>query len=179
MKLATALLMLLIATGVCSSKKSFGQSGAVDVSGSWQAWFCPQRAALPDPEKCSSFALELFQYGDRICGSHSFATPRGARLDEGGAPSIRGKANGDTGTLSIDSSRFEGQLHAEVKRNGSQLHWRRTNDPPGGYLIPESATLSRVKQGAALSLDFVEQLRRTCSSQPNSGVQPTPENGRG
>jgi len=81
--------------------------------------------------------------------------------------------------VSVESSRFEGELHAEVRRNASKLDWRRTDDSPGEYLIPESATLNRVEQGKALSLEFVEQLRRACSSQPNSGVQPTPENGRG
>ena len=178
MKLAAVLLMILMTAGACSLKR-LGQSDDLNVSGSWVAWFCAPDVATPSSEKCSTFALELLQYGDRICGSHSFATQRAARLDEGGAPSIRGKARGGVGMVSVESSRFEGELHAEVKRNASKLDWRRTDDSLGEYLIPESATLNRVEQGKALSLEFVEQLRRACSSQPNSGVQPTPGNGRG
>jgi hypothetical protein len=146
-----------------------GLAGAQDFNGSWTAWICPPGVAA-GPEKCSSFVLALYQKEDRLCGSHLFATVGARQIDEGGLPSLAGTIAGTSAVISVESvlSAPPVQMKVELSLEQGRLRWRRLENPPGDYLLPMSARLSR-SQHASLFNPVVEQrLAAACSQLLNA-----------
>ncbi|TFW09850.1 hypothetical protein E4K72_03925 [Oxalobacteraceae bacterium OM1] len=134
---------------------------ADDMSGVWTTWICPQ-GVQADPGKCSNFALELHQQDGRLCGSHLFATPGAARMDEGSAPSITGEVSGDTANVVITSGRTAARMRVELSLAKGALQWLRLQNPSGDYLLPMTARLTRSKSRTMFAPLFEHELKAAC-----------------
>lgn len=144
----------------------FGLSKAAvaqQFAGDWVAWFCPANVKA-DPEKCSSFAVVLFEQRGRLCGSHSFATPRGARLDEGAAASIIGTTSKQTAAATIQSGRSGQQMRVQFRLSGDRVDWQRIDQPAGDHLLPVSARLQRAKRGSLFEESYVAEIEVACAA---------------
>jgi hypothetical protein len=94
-----------------------------DFSGTWTVDWCDKRR--PSTE-CGGFTVHLLQKGDRICGTHSAASPGLSRLDEGADRSIVGLVVGRTAVLTIQSGRSEGIYLVSARKRTVTIDWRRT-----------------------------------------------------
>ncbi|HJV87422.1 MAG TPA: hypothetical protein VJ698_18280 [Noviherbaspirillum sp.] len=136
-----------------------------DFSGAWVAWLCPHDVKR-ESGKCSNFVLELHQKDDKLCGAHFFATAGAASIDEGAAPSIMGEIVNGTASVTTISSRAPTpvRLRAEIRKVEGGLQWRRLDEPPGDYLLPERARLTKSKSRTLFAPVFAQQLTAACSS---------------
>lgn len=136
-----------------------------DFAGAWNGWVCPA-GVKSHPAKCANFGLELHQKADKLCGSHVFATPGAKELDEGGTPSLIGDVVNEVGFAAVVSGRSEmpTQLQVELKVIKNTLHWRRLDTPPGDYLLPKSAKLTRSKSKSMFAPLFAQQLQTACAN---------------
>lgn len=157
--LARCLPAVLLAVLACRP----GLAGAQDFSGSWTAWICPPGVAS-GPEKCSSFVLAMYQKGDRLCGSHLFATVGAHQIDEGGLPSLSGTVSGTSAAIQVESVRDATPIRvkAELTLDQGRLRWHRLEDPPGEYLLPMSARLGKSRHASLFNPVFEQRLEAAC-----------------
>lgn len=94
-----------------------------DFSGTWTVDWCDKRR--PSTE-CGGFTVHLMQKGDRVCGTHSAASPGLSRMDEGAARSIVGQVVGRTAVMTIQSGRTEGIYLVSARKRTATIDWRRT-----------------------------------------------------
>lgn len=143
-------------------------AGDTDFSGTWTAWVCPKGDASgqPNPARCSSFVLSLYQKEDKLCGSHLFATAGATQLDEGGAPSLAASIEKDAAHGTIESRRGAApvQLRFDLKVSDNVLTWQRLDSPEGEYMLPRSARLRRSAKGDLFGPVFVQRLSAVCAS---------------
>jgi hypothetical protein len=139
-----------------------------DFSGNWTAWICPkgEASSQPDPARCSSFVLSLYQKENKLCGSHLFATAGATQLDEGDAPSIAASIEKDAAHGTVESRRGATpvQLHVDLKVSDNVLTWQRTDNPGGDYMLPRSARLRRSVKGNLFGPEFAQRLSAVCAS---------------
>jgi hypothetical protein len=142
--------------------------GDNDFSGTWTAWVCPKGEASgpPNPARCSSFVLSLYQKENKLCGSHLFATAGATQLDEGGAPSLVASIENGAAHGTIESRRGAApvQLHFDLKVSDNVLTWQRLDSPEGEYMLPRSARLRRSVKGNLFGPVFVQRLSAVCAS---------------
>lgn len=140
-----------------------GLADAQDFSGSWTAWICPPGVAS-GPEKCSSFVLALYQKEDRLCGSHLFATVGARQVDEGSLPSLSGTVSGSSAAIQVESVRDATPVRVKVELalERGRLRWRRLEDPPGEYLLPMSARLSKSRHASLFHPVLEQRLAAAC-----------------
>jgi hypothetical protein len=138
-------------------------AAAEDFSGAWTASVCPP-GAQNDSGRCSDFVLELMQKDDKLCGAHVFATAGAARMDEGAAPSLTGKAADGAATATVTSGRAPIRVQVELTMANGQLQWKRLENPKGDYLLPLSAQMTRSKRKTLMAPLFEQELRAACSS---------------
>ncbi|MDB5823721.1 MAG: hypothetical protein JWR21_2425 [Herminiimonas sp.] len=140
----------------------------VDFSGNWTAWICPkgEASSQPDPARCSSFVLSLYQKENKLCGSHLFATAGATQLDEGDAPSISASIEKDGARGTVESRRGATpvQLHVDFKVSDNVLTWQRTDNPGGDYMLPRAARLRRAAKGNLFGAEFAQRLSAVCAS---------------
>lgn len=136
-----------------------------DFSGTWVAWICPAGVAR-ESGKCSNFVLELHQQGGKLCGAHFYATAGAASVDEGAAPSITGDIAADSVDAIAISSRpaTPVRVHVELTKRNGMLHWQRLESPPGDYLLPRSARLSKSAKRTLFMPVFEQELKAACLS---------------
>jgi hypothetical protein len=134
-----------------------------DFTGVWMATICPP-GIKSDPGRCAHFVLELFQKEDRLCGSHVFATAGAAQMDEGGTPSITGQVAEGIAHVTVQSGRGSPPMRvpAELRVVNDRLQWKREETPPGDYLLPLSAQLSKSKSKTMFAPTFAQQLQAAC-----------------
>lgn len=150
-----------------SPSQSFA-TGDNDFSGTWTAWVCPKGDASgqPNPARCSSFVLSLYQKENKLCGSHLFATAGATQLDEGGAPSLAASIENDAAHGTVESRRGAApvQLRFDLKVSDNVLTWQRLDSPEGEYMLPRSARLRRSGKGNLFGPVFVQRLSAVCAS---------------
>lgn len=133
-------------------------------TGTWTVQWCNK--AWPSVE-CGGFTVDLWQRGDRICGSHGAATPGLSRVDEGKARSIVGMAVGPTAVLTVRSGRSGGVSLVTVKRQPDALQWTRTETITDGLgsddLIAAEAVLKRARPSEAAQQQF-DVVRTSCNA---------------
>lgn len=151
-------------------------AGADDLNGAWTGWVCPQRG-VSDPARCSSFSLQLLQRNNRLCGSHLFATAGARQMDEGGLPSLLATMADGQATGTIESVRESPPVRIPItlQIEGDELHWQRTANPPGDYLLPGSIRMKRSRQ-AGLSPLSEQRLSASCSAYLDMPTDPGPIN---
>jgi len=131
-------------------------------AGVWMATICPS-GIKNDPGRCAHFVLELFQKEDKLCGSHVFATAGAAQMDEGGTPSLTGQVAEGTAHVTVRSGRgAQMRVPVELKIVNDRLQWKREEAPPGDYLLPLSAQLSKSKSKTMFAPTFAQQLQAAC-----------------
>ncbi|MDB5842550.1 MAG: hypothetical protein JWQ23_4502 [Herminiimonas sp.] len=148
-----------------------------EFSGSWTGLLCPA-GVQAGPDKCSSFVLALFQKQGKLCGSHVFATVGASQMDEGGVPSLSGVIANGTATVAVESSRAAPpvRLKGELSLSNGVLRWQRLDSPPGDYLLPMSAKLTRSPHGTLFSPLFEQRLSAACSSMLDTAAEPPRQN---
>lgn len=136
-----------------------------DFSGTWVAWICPAGVAR-ESGKCSNFVLELHQQGSKLCGAHFYATAGATSVDEGAAPSISGDIAADSVDAVAISSRpaTPVRVHVELTKRNGMLHWQRIESPPGDYLLPRAAKLSKSAKRTLFMPVFEQELKAACLS---------------
>jgi hypothetical protein len=146
-----------------------------DYAGAWVATLCPAKEQ-PSSGKCSNFVLELLQQENRVCGAHVFTTAGAAEMDEGPAPSVVGEVAGETATGVAVSGRGTPpvRLQVELTLMDGALHWKRLDNPPGDYLLPRKAKLTRAKGKSLFAPFFVQELQSMCSLHFNAARQQEP-----
>ncbi len=156
----TALFLFLIAI----TSGSPANASAGEFSGSWVGWVCPQPGPT-NAARCASFSLRLLQKGDRVCGSHLFATAGARQMDEGGMPSLAANVQTDKATGTVESVRASPSVRIAVtlsEVNGGLL-WQRLSNPSGDYLLPDELHLTRTRQ-VGLSPLSEQRLSAACSA---------------
>lgn len=73
--------------------------------------------------ECGNAQFSLKQVGDRIIGSHSFATVGCGRLNEGDENSVHGFVVGNTAVLVVKSERNSAMVLGKATRRANQLDW--------------------------------------------------------
>jgi hypothetical protein len=102
-------------------------------------------------KECGGADFELTQEGDRVSGSHSFATVGCGRINDGGPESVKGVVVNGVAVLVVTSSRNGAMVLGTATLKDGNLHWRtreevRPSDQEGDSpLILESAVLVREK----------------------------------
>jgi hypothetical protein len=143
-------------------------AGDGDFSGNWTAWICPKGevSSQPDPARCSSFVLSLYQKENKLCGSHLFATAGATQLDEGDAPSISASIDKDAAHGTVQSRRGAApvQLKVDLKLVENVLTWQRVDNPAGDYMLPRAARLRRSGKGDLFGAEFAQRLSSVCAS---------------
>lgn len=94
-----------------------------DFSGTWSVDWCDKSRPSTG---CGGFTVHLLQKGDRICGTHSAASPGLSRMDEGADRSIVGQVVGRTAVMTIQSGRSEGIYLVSARKRSATIDWRRT-----------------------------------------------------
>lgn len=149
-------------------------SAQSDFSGVWTALVCPS-GIKNDPGKCAHFVLELFQKQDKLCGSHLFATPGAAQMDDGagpgGGPSLTGTVGGGSATVTVASNRARAGagVQVELTLGHGTLQWRRLDKPGRNDLLPAKARFTKSRAKTLLNPVFAQQLSAACtmiSTQP-------------
>lgn len=133
-----------------------------DFSGTWRV---DLRTPLEREQKaeCGTAQFDLVQTGDRITGSHSFATVGCGRLNEGGAGTVSGVVMGLKAVLIVTSGRNGAIQLGVATLDGDELQWisretiRESDTPGDSPLILGKGILRRA---SAVHL-----------SQPNSSLQ--------
>ena len=99
--------------------------------------------------ECGVAIFELRQSGEKITGSHSFATPNCARMNEGGEGTVKGQVIGQTAFLVVTSARNGAIVMGKADRVGNSLRWLvlydiKPGEPDGDpALILHRGTLQR------------------------------------
>jgi hypothetical protein len=116
--------------------------------GTWEAYPSCPAGAPKNSDRCSYFAIALYERGGKLCGVHSFATPGGARMDDGDAPSIIGSMSGPIAEIQVTSGRADPAvtIHAQITRSGSRLHWQSLEAKDGDYLIAHDVWMTRTSR---------------------------------
>lgn len=136
-----------------------------DFSGAWVAWLCPA-GVQRESGKCSNFVLELHQKEGKLCGAHFYSTAGAEQVDEGAAPSLTGDIAGDAANVVTISNRGRTpiRVRAEIKKANGALQWQRLENPPGDYLLPLTARLTKSRSKTLFAPVFEHQLRAACAS---------------
>ena len=117
-----------------------------DFSGSWTVDWCDKSRPVTE---CGGFTVHLLQKGDRVCGTHSAASPGLSRMDEGAARSIVGRVVGRTAVLNIQSARTEGIYLVSARKRTATIDWHRaeTVNPANGDadLIANQALMHEIQ----------------------------------
>ena len=122
----------------------------VQFTGHWSIDLRSAEARARNAE-CGSAEFELSQQGDRISGSHSFATVDCGRVNEGGPDSVRGVVVNGEAVLVVTSARNGAVVLGTAKLRNGKLYWHyreevRPSDVEGDSpLILESAVLVQNK----------------------------------
>jgi hypothetical protein len=111
------------------------QAAGVDFSGKWSIDLRSPTERKRNVE-CGSASFSLSQIGDRVSGSHEFATPGCGRLNEGGDGTVKGFVIGSTAVLVVTSGRNGAIVMGRAVRKGNSLHWQiqeeiRQGEPEG------------------------------------------------
>ncbi|MET3124863.1 uncharacterized protein AAKU67_004487 [Oxalobacteraceae bacterium GrIS 2.11] len=99
--------------------------------------------------ECGYSEFDIHQDAGKITGSHSYATIRCGRLNEGGEGTVQGIVIGDTAYLTVTSARDGTVVKGVAKIVRNKLDWRITDtvsagDPNGDSpLILEKGLLTR------------------------------------
>lgn len=135
-----------------------------EFGGAWSATLCAEGAQRKAGE-CSTFVLEILERDGKLCGSHMFATPGARRIDEGAAPSLTADivARTASGVAVSSMAGSPVRMRFELKLDGRRLHWERLENPPGEYLLPRQASLTRASQQTLLAPLFAQELRAACN----------------
>ena len=91
--------------------------------------------------ECRTAAFELHQSGDKISGSHSFATPNCGRANEGGEGTVKGYVLGQTAFLVVTSARNGAIVMGRANKVGNSLHWRVLDEIKSGEPPRDSALI--------------------------------------
>ncbi|MEZ5702807.1 MAG: hypothetical protein R3E42_14000 [Burkholderiaceae bacterium] len=118
-----------VALWLCVAGPAQGAEAQADFSGSWRVSWCDKER--PKAE-CGSFTVHLAQKGERVCGTHTGATPGLSRMDEGGPRSIVGQVVGTTAVLAIRSGRSEGISLVSAHERANAIDWRRRETVQSG-----------------------------------------------
>lgn len=101
-------------------------------------WFVDLRTPTEREQKldCGTAEFDLTQTGDRIVGSHSMATVRCGRLNEGGAETVKGVVVGGIAVLVVTSGRNGAVVMGKARLQAGELHWQtldeiRPGEPEG------------------------------------------------
>lgn len=135
---AACIALLLLVQGVSTAAET-------DFSGTWTIDY---RSALQRRQKveCGGGSITLKQEGNRIRGSHGFASLGCGRLDEGEEGSIKGIVVGSTAVMTIASVRDETILLVKATRQGNTLNWAVIDDVQQGSgenLLPGNSKFVR------------------------------------
>jgi hypothetical protein len=132
--------------------------------GAWVAWICPSGVERSSGQ-CANFVLELMEKDGKLCGAHMFATAGAARIDEGAAPSlIADVLNGSAAGIVISSLTASPiRMRVELTMDNGVLSWKRLESPPGDYLLPRNARLTKAKSRTLLAPVYEQELRAACS----------------
>ena len=133
-RISNLLLAFAISAQACSVF-----AAEVDFSGHWTIDLRSPQERKQKVE-CGGADFTLTQTGEKISGSHSYATPRCGRLNEGGDETVKGVVVGSTAVLVVTSGRNGGMVLGKAKRQGNKLHWTSledltAGDPQGDSLI--------------------------------------------
>ncbi|WP_036837248.1 hypothetical protein [Polaromonas sp. CF318] len=117
-------------------------------------WSIDLRTPSERKEKveCGTAAFKLLQTGNRIIGSHSMATARCGRLNDGGEGSVKGTVVGSTAVLTVTSARNGQIVLGSAKIVGGSLHWQVSEEIKAGEqegdsgLILQSGVLRRERR---------------------------------
>ncbi|HZS08514.1 MAG TPA: hypothetical protein VFD58_27015 [Blastocatellia bacterium] len=112
---------------------------AAGFAGSWAVTF----------KSGAGFGIDLVQKGDRLTGWHSAVTSNASRVDavERGSdePSIRGRIEGTTATVTFTSGYGDGKGKARLMLQDGKLQWQIT-ESTGEHYLPDKAVLSRERR---------------------------------
>jgi hypothetical protein len=153
------MLLALLALVPCAS------ADEEDFSGVWVAWLCPS-GVQRESGQCSNLVLELQQKEGKLCGAHLFATAGAARIDEGAAPSVTGDIADGKADAVVISTRAAAptRVRIEIRKQNGMLHWQRLENPPGDYLLPRTARLSKSAKKTLFTPLFDQELKAACLS---------------
>jgi hypothetical protein len=165
----TALLFVGLLMGVPGA----GNAAALDkparpapeaFQGEWEGWRCP-KGISSDVDRCSVFALVLYERNGHLCGLHSFALPRARRTDDGSAPSVAGTASGKIANVKITSGRADPEvtLNARITRDGQRLHFQLLTFEAGDWFLPRNIWLARAPGAHVLSDEATGDAEAACS----------------
>lgn len=100
--------------------------------------------------ECGTATFQLQQVGEKIVGEHSFATVHCARINEGGAGSVKGVAVGKRAVLVVTSARNGQIVVGAATVRARALHWKvveeiKPGEPPeDSGLILQQGVLQKV-----------------------------------
>lgn len=107
-----------------------------------------------------------------------FASAGAAEMDEGAAPSFVGTVAGSGATALVISGRGSPPARLRVEltmRDDGALKWERLDNPPGDYLLPRVATMTRSPRKTLFAPLFAHELQAVCALNFNAMLrQSTP-----
>jgi hypothetical protein len=138
------------------------------LAGGWSAWMCPA-GVKEDPDRCSMFAIFLYDRAGQLCGLYTYVGPAAERADAGGTPSIIGRSNGAEATVVAQSDWSDPpvRVHAQMTLKDNRLHWKSgAVDIPKGssgeYWIPDDVWLNRTSD-SVVSDKVLADLHTACN----------------
>jgi predicted dehydrogenase len=143
-----------------------------DFTGAWVGTICPGGADR-SAGQCANFVLELIERDGKVCGAHMYATPGAERIDEGAAPSVTADlADGvATGIAVSGLGPTPVRIPVALQIENGTLRWQRLESPPGDYLLPRNARLTRSKSRTLFAPLFEQELRAACTYVFNLAAQ--------
>ncbi len=166
----TAVMVLVTLVAISKAANAIGDVpakpfGAPNFQGEWEGWLCP-KDATHDLDRCSVFALVLYESGENLCGVHSFGLPQASRMDEGTAPSVVGRPVGNLVDVRITSGRAEPEvtLKARITRYRRRIHFQLLTFESGDWLLPKDVWLTRVTREHLLSEEATAEVEAACAN---------------
>lgn len=119
----TVAVILLPAHSACAADGNF--SGT---------WFIDLRTAEQRAQnaECGGASFVLNQAGNRLTGSHTFATVGCGRLNEGGEGTVKGKIVGNRAHLVVTSGRNGAVVKGIATLKGDTLYWETKEEIKAG-----------------------------------------------
>ena len=141
-------IQILLWLSFALSTSANGQSLSTPFTGTWMV---DLRTPAERKEKieCGTAVFKLSQAGNKIIGSHSMATPRCGRINDGGEGSVKGLVVGETAVLTVTSARSGQIVLGSAKVRAGSLHWQvseeiKAGEPEGDSgLILQSGVLRK------------------------------------
>lgn len=118
----TRLAILVLLSIAFTNASAHLKTQEMPFSGTWEIDSRTQSERIKKVE-CGVATFELHQSGQKVPGSHSFATPNCGRMNDGGEDTVKGYVMGQTAFLVVTSARNGAIVMGKADRVGKSLRW--------------------------------------------------------